>query len=56
MHGHVWMYVVPWPFCWAAFLFCLAPDCVDRWLGFLWVLVVLPWLPIYSCFVIIGTI
>ena len=52
MHGRVGVYVMRWPFCWATFLFDLAPGSVDRWLGFLWALVVLPWLQIYSCFVV----
>ena len=38
------------------FLFDLAPSSIDRWLGFLWALVVLPWLQIYSCFVMKGTL
>ena len=28
----------------------LAPCCIDKYLGFLWALIVLPWLQIYSCF------
>ena len=48
--------VVRWPFCWAAFLFSLAPGSVGKWLGFLWALIVLPWLQIYSCYVMRGTL
>ena len=51
MHGRVKMYVMRRPFCWTIFLFDLAPSCIDRWLGFLWALIVVPWLQIYSCFV-----
>ena len=29
----------------------MAPSCIDKQLGSLWALIVLPWLPIYSCFV-----
>ena len=30
MHGRVKMYVMRWPFCWTAFLFDLAPSCIDK--------------------------
>ena len=30
MHGHVKMYVMRRPFCWATFLFDLAPSCIDK--------------------------
>ena len=35
-------------------LFDLAPSCIDKYLGSLCALIVLPWLPIYSCFVMRG--
>ena len=44
------------PFCWTTFLFDLAPSSIDKLLGFLWALIVLPWLQIYSCFVMKGTL
>ena len=34
----------------------LAPSSIDKLLGFLWALIVLPWLQIYSCFVMKGTL
>ena len=37
-------------------LFDLAPSSIDKLLGFLWALIVLPWLQIYSCFVMKGTL
>ena len=42
--------------CWTTFLFDLAPSSIDKLLGFLWALIVLPWLQIYSCFVMKGTL
>ena len=56
MHGPVKMYVMRWSFCWTTFLFHLAPSCIDKKLGYLWALIVLPWLQIYSCFVMRGTL
>ena len=50
MHGRVKMYVMRLSFCWTTFLFDLTPSCIDKQLGFLWALIVLPWLQIYSCF------
>ena len=38
------------------FLFDLAPSSIDKLLGFLWAQIVLPWLQIYSCFVMKGTL
>ena len=37
-------------------LFDLAQTCTDKKLRFLGALIVLPWLPIYSCFVMRGTL
>ena len=37
-------------------LFDLAPSCIDKKLGFLWALILLPWLPIYSSFVMRETL
>ena len=34
----------------------LAPSCIGKKLGFLWALIVLPWLPIYSRFGMRGTL
>ena len=31
------------------------PSCIDKYLGFLWALIVLPWLQIYACFFMKGT-
>ena len=56
MHGRVKMYVMRCPFCWTTFLFHLAPSSIDKKLGFLWALIVLPRLQIYSCFVMRGTL
>ena len=56
MHGHVKMYVMRWPLCWTTILFDLAPSCMDKKLGFLLALIVLPWLQIYYCFVMRGTL
>ena len=43
-------------FCWTTFLFDFTPSSIDKLLGFLWALIVLPWLQIYSCFVMKGTL
>ena len=56
MHGLVEMYVMRWLFCWTTFLYNLALSCIDKWQGFPWALIVLPWLLIYSCFVMKGTL
>ena len=56
MHGLVKMYVMRWPFCWTTFLFDLVLSCIDKQLGFLYALIKLPWLPIYYCFVMRGTL
>ena len=56
MHGLVKMYLMHWPFCWTTFLFDSAPSCIDKKLGFIWAPIVLPWLQIYSCFVMKWTL
>ena len=42
MHGRVKMYVMRLPFCWTTLLFDLAPSCIDKYLSFLWALILLP--------------
>ena len=56
MHGLVIMYVMCWPLCWTIFLYDLTLRCINRLYRCQWVLIVLPWLRIYSCFVMKETL
>ena len=41
---------------WTTFLFDLALSCIDKYFGFWWALILLPWLLMYSYFVMRGTL
>ena len=56
MHGLVKMYVMRCPFLLDNIFIPFGTKLYGQVVGFLWALIVLPWLQIYSCFVMKGTL